>query len=142
MKQARSVKTLTRLAGLREREVDRLQADMAEKEATRRRYLGNIERLQALAGGTPTPSLSPALAMNTAGYRQVVADMVALHRQELATHELDMNAVRQDLLAASRRSEVLGQVLTRQRVALVRALDVKEQKGQDDMAAQVWRCAQ
>lgn len=137
-----SIRALARLVDVREREVDRLQADMAGKVALRQRYLGNIERLQSLCEGAPqTGSLNPLLSMNSAGYKQSVAEMVAVHRQELAAHEIEIDLARRELALVSRRCEVLDQVLLRQRRIVADGARVKEQKGQDDIAAQVWRCA-
>lgn len=134
-----SVRTLARLVDVREREVDRLQADMAGKLALRQRYLGNIERLQSLCDGVPqTGSLQPLLSMNSAGYKQSVADMVAVHRQELAAHEVEIDLARRELALVSRRCEVLDQVLLRQRSMIAHGARVSEQKRQDDIAVQVW----
>lgn len=134
-----SIRALARLVDVREREVDRLQADMAGKVALRQRYLGNIERLQSLCDGVPqTGSLQPLLSMNSAGYKQSVAEMVATHRQELAAHEIEIDLARRELALVSRRCEVLDQVLLRQRSIVAHSARVSEQKRQDDIAVQVW----
>ncbi|MBT9516874.1 MAG: hypothetical protein IV112_09285 [Methyloversatilis discipulorum] len=134
-----SIRTLARLVDVREREVARLQADMAGKLALRQRYLGNIERLQSLCDGVPqTGSLHPLLSMNSAGYKQSVADMVVVHRQELAAHEIEIDLARRELALVSRRCEVLDQVLLRQRSMAAHGARVSEQKRQDDIAVQVW----
>lgn len=143
MKHKTSIRTLAVLAGVREREVDRLQADMAGRVALRQRYVGNIERLQALCDGSgQTGALQPLLSMNSASYKQSVADMVETHRQELAAHDVAMDHARRELAHASRHSEVLDQVLSRQRQLVASGLRTREQKGQDDLAAQVWGRAQ
>lgn len=134
-----SIRALARLVDVREREVDRLQADMAGKVALRQRYLGNIERLQSLCDGVPqTGSLQPLLSMNSAGYKQSVAEVVATHRQELAAHEIEIDLARRELALVSRRCEVLDQVLLRQRSIVAHSARVSEQKRQDDIAVQVW----
>lgn len=134
-----SIRALARLVDVREREVDRLQADMAGKVALRQRYLGNIERLQSLCDGVPqTGSLQPLLSMNSAGYKQSVAEMVATHRQELAAHEIEIDLARRELALVSRRCEVLDRVLLRQRSIVAHSARVCEQKRQDDIAVQVW----
>lgn len=134
-----SIRALARLVDVREREMDRLQADMAGKVALRQRYLGNIERLQSLCDGVPqTGSLQPLLSMNSAGYKQSVAEMVATHRQELAAHEIEIDLARRELALVSRRCEVLDQVLLRQRSIVANSARVSEQKRQDDIAVQVW----
>jgi flagellar export protein FliJ len=137
MTSARSLLSLTTLVGVREREVDRRKADMADMAALRMRYVGNISRLDALAQA-PVPLASAETAVNACGYRQAVVDMANQHKQELAVHELDMEAKRVDLVQASRRCEVLTQVLVRQRQQNAKVARSKEQKRQDDIAAQVW----
>lgn len=137
MKPARTLLALTTLVGVREREVDRKKADIADKAALRARYVGNISRLDALAQA-PVPLVRAELAVNASGYRQAVVDMANQHKQELAVHELDMEAARVELLHASRRCEVLTQVLVRQRQQHAKAALSKEQKRQDDIAALVW----
>ncbi|WP_018411169.1 flagellar export protein FliJ [Methyloversatilis thermotolerans] len=138
MKPARSLLALTTLVGVREREIDRKKADMADKAALRARYVGNISRLDALAQA-PVPVVCAETAVNASAYRQAVVDMANRHKQELAVHELDMDASRVELVQASRRCEVLTQVLVRQRQMHAKVARSKEQKRQDDIAAQVWR---
>jgi len=133
------VTSLATLVDLREREVDRLAADMASKEAVRRRYCESIERLRGMCTGESAPaSLPMALSLNLAGYKQAVLRMVEQHREDLALHEADMAVTQRALAAASQRREVLGQVLRREQHVLRAEQGVREQKRQDELASQVW----
>lgn len=130
---------LNRLVELREREVDRLTADVASREATRQRYLGNIERMQQLCRDSgASGGISPALAANCAGYKESLLQMTEAHRSDLAHHEAQMVLAQQALNDAARDHEVLRQVAERRLQALQRAQGVREQKQVDDLASQVW----
>jgi flagellar export protein FliJ len=133
------VKSLGTLVDLRGREVDRLSAEMAEKAAVRARFHANLARMQGLcAGGVVQGGQPMALAMNRAGYKQALLHMVAEHQQDLALHEADMAVTQRALTAAAQKREVLGQVLTQQREQVQMEHGKREQKHQDDLAAQVW----
>lgn len=135
----KSLHSLNRLIDLREREVDCLQADVAAKETLRRRYRGNIDRLEELCGGSgASGTLAPVLALNCGAFKQAVLQLAASHRESLALHEADMAVMQGALAAASRRHESLGQVLARQREQNRLAEQLREQKGQDELAGQVW----
>ncbi|MEF7615617.1 flagellar export protein FliJ [Aquincola sp. MAHUQ-54] len=130
---------LNRLVELREREVDRLTADFAAREAMRQRYVGNIERMQALCRESgASGSVSPALAANFAGYKESLIQLAESHRTDLAAHEAQMVVAQQALHQAARGHEVLRQVVEKQAHALQRAEGVREQKRVDDLASQVW----
>lgn len=136
---ARKVQQLSTLVELREREVDRLSADVASQQALRERYQRNLERMDRLCADTAAlPTVSPLQAMNNGAYRLTLMTVAEQHRQQLAVHEADMAASRQALHDAVLRQEVLAQVLQRQHVALQRAEAGRDQKRQDDLAAQVW----
>jgi flagellar export protein FliJ len=135
----KSLHSLNRLVDLREREVDRLKAEVGAKEATRQRYRGNLDRLEALCTGSgASGTMPPTLALNCAGYKQSVLELAASHRQNLSLHEADMAVTQRALMAASQRHEVLGQVLARHQERGRQAEQVREQKRQDELAAQVW----
>lgn len=139
MKHASQIKSLSTLVTLREREVDKLTADVASQQAVRERYLRNLDRMDQLCASTAAqPAVSPLLAMNSGEYRLSLMQMADQHRQQLALHEADMALSRQALQDAARRREVLDQVLTRQQGAAQRAQAAQDQKRQDDLAAQVW----
>ncbi|MCH8179148.1 MAG: flagellar export protein FliJ [Proteobacteria bacterium] len=143
MSPAAKVQQLSTLVDLREREVDRLSADVASQQALRERYQRNLERMDQLCASTAAlPVLSPLQAMNNGAYRLSLLAVADQHRQQLAVHDADMAASRQALHDAARRHEVLSQVLQRQHSALQRAEASRDQKRQDDLAAQVWRRGQ
>lgn len=142
MTPSKPMQSLRRLVDLREREVDRLAADMAAKTRVRERYRSNLDRLDQLcrsAGASGAAAqLAPALSLNCGIYKQSVMQLAEEHRQDLALHEADM-AVAQGVLAeAARRHAVLGQVLERQQNELRQAQVAFEQKRQDELATQVW----
>lgn len=143
----RHLKQLGQLVDLREREVDRLSADMADKQVVRRRYLGNLARLEQLCNGSgpsgaqhsgQAATLSPALSLNCGGYKQAVMKLADVHRVDLSLHESDMVTTQRLMVQAVRRHEALDMVFERQRESVRRSQSVREQKGQDDLAAQVW----
>ncbi len=140
MKKNSTVKSLSTLVTLREREVDRLSADMAAKEVTRDRYQKNLARMDKLCTEAAVPVSTHTLvhAINSGDYRMAIMQMAEMHRQDLALHEADMALSRQQLQMAARRHEVLDQVLTRQQDGLMKAQASREQKQQDDLATQVW----
>lgn len=130
---------LDRLVDLRERKVDKLAADVAAHEATRRRFVANIERMQQLARDSgASGAVSPALAANCAGYKQSLLQLTDAHRRDLAAHELQADALRRSLSDATREHEVLRQVAERRAQAVQAALGVRERKQGDDLASQVW----
>lgn len=156
----RQLKQLGQLVDLREREVDRLSADMADKQAVRQRFLGNLARLEQLCNSSGpsgaqenaqnndqsngasrndhTATLSPALSLNCGGYKQAVMKLADSHRVDLSLHESAMANTQRLMVAAVRRHEALDQVLERQRAGMRRFQNVREQKRQDDVASQMW----
>jgi flagellar export protein FliJ len=140
MNPQRTVDSLARLIELKQQQVDQLAAEVAGKEALRQRYRHNLERLGALAAGSGASGApaSPALALNRANYKQSVLTLMVSHQQELALHEADMAAAQRALTEASRKREVLVRTLEQKQDVLQRAQAVREQKRQDDLAAQVW----
>jgi len=136
-------RSLTTLVDLRGREVDRLAASMADKQAVRERFQSNLERLERLGSGGSGQSqagdrLPLALSMNHAGYKQAVLAMADTHRHDLALHEADMAVTQRALHLASRQREVLGLVLDEQVMRLRQARDRRDQKRLDDLATQMW----
>jgi flagellar export protein FliJ len=144
----RQIHQLGQLVDLREREVDRLSADLAQQRLMRLRYVENLARLTRLhasSGATgeqvhPTGKqvLSPALSLNCGGYKQVVMKMADAHRLDLSLHEADMATTHRAVTEAARRHEALDQVLARKRQKFQQNQSVREQKRQDDVASQQW----
>ena len=134
------ITSLERLIDVREREVDRLQASLAEKEAVRARYQGNLVRLASLcAGSGASGALPAALSTNCGDFKQAVLQMAATHQQDLVLHEADMAVTARALKAAATRQEVLGDVLARQRRLVLAAHARGERRREDELAAQVWQ---
>jgi flagellar export protein FliJ len=144
----RTVKSLDRLVDLREREVDRLSADVAAKQTTRGRYLRNLARLEQLSGSsgpsgaparaTPGAPLFPALSLNSGGYKQTVLRITAAHRVDLSLHEADLAVAQHALAGATRRHEALDLLRRRERERALQARSRREQQRQDEIAAQMW----
>jgi flagellar export protein FliJ len=130
---------LRRLVDLRGRELERQQAELAAREQLCARSAAAVQRLEALnAQLGPTGASSPSLAVNGADYKQAVMQWADQQRQHLAAHEADVAAQRQTVLAVARRQEAVGQLLDRVGARL-QAEDARhEQRGQDELAAQVW----
>jgi flagellar export protein FliJ len=139
MKQSRSVKSLTTLVALRERAVDKLTAEMAEKANVRERFRNNLERMEGLCAGDSEHGVLPlALSINFAHYKQAVMQMADTHRADLTLHEADMAVTQRALIAASHKREVLGQVLAREQQLLQDGERRVEQRRQDELATQQW----
>jgi flagellar export protein FliJ len=142
MKPSAQTRSLATLAGLREREVERLRADVAAKEAERLRYLANLERMARLctggAGGAGSGPQGAALSLNFGHYKQGVLQMADTHRTDLALHEAQTALTRRALATASQKHEALAQVLAERRRRALRAEQQRDQKRQDEIAGQVW----
>jgi flagellar export protein FliJ len=124
---------------LRSTEVERLQTEMAEKEAMRARYQKNLERLTGLyTNSGASGNLHPALAGNCGDYKQAVMQMADNHRLDLHMHEADMAVSQQALNAAWAKREVLGKVLDKQQKVVLKEQNAKERKQHDDLATQLW----
>jgi flagellar export protein FliJ len=133
------ISSLARLVDVREREVDRLQSELAAKEAVRVRFQGNLERMANLCTDSGASGALPAaLRANCANFKQAVLQMAETHRQDLALHEADMAVTQRALKAAAVKQEVLGDVLARQQRLVVQARTRVERKREDELAAQVW----
>ncbi|MGE5451511.1 MAG: flagellar FliJ family protein [Acidobacteriota bacterium] len=139
MKQVRAIKNLSTLVAMREREVDHLTADMAAKQVVRQRFVANLERMANLCeGGVAQGHTSPLQALNQGHFKAAILHMADLHRQDLALHDADMAVSQQALQHAAQRREVLGQILSKKQDHLSKEQASREQKGQDDLATQVW----
>lgn len=135
-----SLGTLVHLRGI---EVDRLQADMAQQQATSARYRANLERLEGLAEGSgPSGALAPALALNCGQYKQAVMAMVDAHRTDLGLHEANMAVSQRALSSAWAKRELLDQVLEQKKDAADVVQQRADRKRQDDLATQAWMAGQ
>ncbi len=146
MNAPRALQQLGKLVELREREVDRLTNDLATQQAERERFLGNLERLEKLSsqasavapqGATPG-TLSPALSLNSSGYKQIVLELARSHRLDLALHDANLERTKRLVTEAARRHQGLDQVVAHKRAALHRSQRVRDQKRLDEIATQMW----
>lgn len=135
----RIVNNLSRLVRLREREVDRLSGELVALQALRVRYQNNLERMEhLLATAADSDRGSPILSNNSARYKSLLIDMISNHRYEMMHHEVTIEAGRQALNYASLQQKRLDSVLQNKRQFLNSQLQVREQKKQDQFAAQAW----
>lgn len=131
--------SLTQLANLRQREVDSLATDMAEKQRVRQRFLSTLERIDSLYQGSgASGAASPVFSLNCANYKQSVLQMAQRHREDLARQDADIAAAGVALQAAALRHGVLTQLIERHLTVEAHAERRTEQKSQDDMGAQLW----
>jgi flagellar export protein FliJ len=134
-----TIRSLDLLLQVRSSEVDRLQADMAKQEETRRRYVANLDRLSQLAEGSgASGALAPALALNCGQYKQAVFALADTHRTDLHLHEANMQVAQRELTAAWTRRELLGKVLEQHQAAAAREQTRAEKKREDETATQSW----
>jgi len=139
MKPPRELASLGRLLAVRERAVDRLSAQMAEKARVRDRFRVNLERMAGLCAGDPAPGVQPlALAMNFGHYKQAVLRMADTHRADLVLHEADMAVTQRALQAASRAREALDGVLALKQQRRQEAERRTQQRHADEIASQRW----
>lgn len=137
---AQSIASLARLAELRQREVERQQAEVAGKQRVRERYQRNLDRLDTLTRNVGASGAGLAVAaLNSGNYKHSVMQLAHMHRNDLALHDADLAVARQALASASRQHESVNQLLERQRRDLQRVRDVEEQKRQDEMATLMWQ---
>lgn len=131
---------LRRIVDLRGRELEHHRAELAAKEQLRARSAAAVQRLEALnAQLGPTGASSPSLAVNGADYKQAVMQWADQQRQHLAAHEADVAVQRQAVLAVARKQEAVGQLLDRVGARLRAEDERRQQKGQDELAGQVWQ---
>ncbi|WP_326536808.1 flagellar FliJ family protein [Pseudorhodoferax sp.] len=131
--------SLSRLAALREREVERRQTELAQQLADAERRRRNQERLDQLwRTSTTTGTLTPQLSLNCANYKQTVLELADRHRDDLSRQEQAVDQARLALLTATRRHGAIDQVLTLRLQEHDRVLRSAEQKRQDEIARQSW----
>lgn len=131
--------SLSRLAELRDREVNRLNAELVARRSVRARYLDNITRMDDMyAASGPSGALSMALSGNCAEYKLAVLQMADIHRHDMMLYEADMAVAQRALTGAVRRSEALSTLLAQRQASLLREQAMREQKSQDDLAVQMW----
>jgi flagellar export protein FliJ len=135
--------SLASVVDLRERDKERLLADLATKRELAERYRKNLARLEQLCSGAGASApLSggqlSVMSQNRGDYKQAVMRMADGHRDELSLHEADMRVAQQALTRAVHKHEALDQVLSRRQETLQRSQARGEQKQQDELANQSW----
>lgn len=134
-----SLQAVRRLAELRARDAERLQTELAERQAQRRRQAEAVERLNALCVGIGASAVPAAvLAANCAAYKESLLELGRRQQDVLARHDADVDAARLALVAASTRRMALEQAVDGRQQRLDRDAAGREQKRQDDIATQVW----
>lgn len=134
-----SIAAVRRLAELRAREADRLQTELAERQAKRQRQAESVQRLNALCAGVGASAVPAAvLAANCAAYKESLLELGRRQQDELARHDAGVDAARAALMAAATRRMALEQAADGRQQRLDRDLAGREQKRQDDIATQVW----
>lgn len=137
------IDSLSTLVQVRTSEVERMEADLARQDATRRRYQNSVERLTALAESSgASGKLAPALALNCGQYKEAVFALADSHRVDLQLHEANMAASQRTLAAAWTRRELLGKVLEQHQDIFAREQDRAARKREDDIATQAWMAGQ
>ncbi|MDH0868339.1 flagellar export protein FliJ [Mitsuaria sp. GD03876] len=125
------------LAGLQQLQLDRQQARLAEQQRLCQRVQGTVDRLEALgAQATLTGTLLPGLAQNSAAYKQAMLGWADRQREELARRQAELEQARADTLAAARKQETLRQLVERADERARTEQARRDQKGQDEIAAQ------
>lgn len=139
MKHHHTIRNLHTLVSLRNTEVEKLQAEMAEKHNVRERYQKSLERLTSLyTNSGASGSLPLALSVNCGNYKEAVMQMVDTHRLDLSMHEADMAVSQRALNAAYAKREVLGQVLEKTQQTVRKEQAQQERKKNDELATQLW----
>lgn len=139
MNNERAVHSLGRLVALRERDVERLGAALAVKEAERQRYRNNLQRMEALVADIGADACThPLIALNCADYKGTLLNLIRTHAGELAAHEAGMAAHRALLEQARCKHKSLATVYDRKAQCIAQARDQRERKGQDQLATQAW----
>jgi hypothetical protein len=127
------------LAGLREREVDRLQAELGQAQALCARYEKNIARLEELSRGLPAGErLCPNLALNNSAYKQSVLKLAQSQRADLAVRRVDVGHAQAAVHKAAREQQVIGVAFDQVGLGVRGVVQRQAQKRLDEVATQMW----
>ena len=142
MKQQEALRRLQLMVQLRDNDVGRLQAELDAKRRLQDRYRRNIERMGELCGqsgaSAATVAASPLLALNCAGYKGALLQLMASQQQDLSLAEADAAVSQRALAAATLRREAMAQVRDDAAARLDSERARREQKHTDDFAGQSW----
>lgn len=135
----RTVQSLSRLVELRERDVERMTAELASQQALRVRYQQNLRQMEHLLSTAGSSDMGcPALSSNSAHYKASLVDLIIDHHRDMQRHDEVIAASQQALTLANLRHKCLDVALQGKRQLLDRAQQAREQKQQDQLATQSW----
>jgi len=134
-----TVASMRRLAELRAREVETLEAEQARRQALAERSRNSLRRMRELLEQVGRQSAHcPVRASNSAHYKASLVDMIANQTRELARQEQALEAGRHALHEATLRRERVQRALQDKQAELSRVLSTRDQKRQDQAALQSW----
>lgn len=132
--------TLGHLVTAREREQERLGAELSRQQSVRERLQRSVDRLHAICEAAGPSGNQPfLLAANCAAYKQSVMGLAQEQQRSLERHGAEVEAARVALQAAFRRREGVAQVLHKRESEWRLAGEVQARKQLDDVALTVWR---
>jgi flagellar export protein FliJ len=134
----KSLKGLTHLLTLREREKERLQTEVAAKHLLAERFEQNISKLETLSSNMKPHGGSVIHSVNAAIYKHTMKQLAYEQQQDLALHRKDMQVSQDALVEAAQKREAINKILVQKRYHLAKARSHAEQKRTDEMASQVW----
>ncbi len=132
--------TLGHLVTAREREQERLGAELSRQQSVRERMQRSVDRLHALCEAAgPSGSQPFLLAANCAAFKQSVMGLAQEQQRSLERHSAEVEVARAALHAAFRKREGVAQVLHKRESEWRLAGEVRARKQLDDVALTVWR---
>lgn len=132
--------TLGHLVTAREREQERLGAELSRQQSVRERLQRSVDRLHAICEAAGPSGKQPfLLAANCAAYKQSVMGLAQEQQRSLERHGAEVEAARAALQAAFRKREGVAQVLHKRESEWRLAGEVRARKQLDDVALTVWR---
>lgn len=134
---------LAMLMALRQKEVDRLEAELHQKNSLTQRYQRTINRLDHLcdsAGASASQHFH--LSSNCAQYKLHLMKLKTMQMSDLSLHEADKQLHVEALQSAQRQHAVLEHAWKEHDNRHQQEIRRKEQKLQDDQAGQRWMAKQ
>lgn len=132
--------SLGKLVTMREREQERIGAELGRQRSAQDRMQRSVDRLNAICEAAgPSGAHAMLLAANCAAYKQSVMGLAQEQQRTLDRANAEVEVTRVALHAAFRRREGVAQVLQRREDEWRRAGEVQARKQLDDAALTVWR---
>jgi len=128
---------LSRLAGLRENQVQQMLGRITYQQNLCQRYRNNITGLTRLCSFT-APMTTPLQRDNQQRYKAILYNMVELQKKELVLAEETLQRIQLELMKAMRNEKIVAHVIETKMILWQQQLNQQEQKIQDGMAAQAW----